>query len=69
MNAYKFKTTINCGNCLNTVTPTLNALDNIDTWKVDINHPDKILEVTLEDDDFDSIINSVKTAGFEIELI
>ncbi|MFT5511716.1 MAG: copper chaperone [Bacteroidia bacterium] len=69
MKAYKFKTTINCGSCLNTVTPILNTLDNVDAWKVDISHPDKVLEVTLDDDNVNAVINSVKSAGFEIEPV
>ena len=69
MKSYKFKTTINCGSCLNTVTPILNTLDNVDEWKVDTSHPDKVLEITLDDDNVDDVINAVKNAGFEIEPV
>lgn len=63
----KFKTNINCGNCVNSVTPFLNEVDNIDLWKVDTNNPDKILEVQLDDQNKNTIIEAVKKAGFEIE--
>jgi len=69
MKTLKYKTNINCGGCIKSVTPFLNELDNIDTWKVDIENPDKILEVNLEDDNKTIIIETVKKAGFEIEEI
>ncbi|MEO6902159.1 MAG: heavy-metal-associated domain-containing protein [Bacteroidia bacterium] len=69
MKTLKFKTNINCGGCIKSVTPFLNELENIDTWKVDTANPDKILEVELEDNNKESIIDAVKKAGFEIEEI
>ncbi|NQW36217.1 MAG: heavy-metal-associated domain-containing protein [Flavobacteriales bacterium] len=69
MKTVKFKTNINCGGCIKSVTPFLNALDNIDLWKVDTDNPDKILEVTLDDEDTQSVIDAVKKAGFEIEKV
>ncbi len=64
-----FKTNINCGNCIRTVSPVLNALDNVESWQVDIENPDKILTVELDDQDVDTVIKSVESAGFEILLI
>jgi len=69
METIKFKTNINCGGCLKSVTPHLNELDNIDSWKVDIENPDKILEVKLENGDKEDVIKAVTGAGFEIEKI
>lgn len=69
MKTVKFKTNINCGNCIKTVTPFLNELDNIDTWKVDTDNPDKILEVVLDDNNDKIVIEAVKKAGFIIETI
>ena len=69
MKTVKFETNINCGGCIKSVTPFLNALDNIDLWKVDTDNPDKILEVTLDDEDTQSVIDAVKKAGFEIEKV
>ena len=67
MKTVKFKTNINCGGCIKSVTPFLNALDNIDLWKVDTDNTNKILEVTL--DDVQTVIDAVKKAGFVIEKI
>jgi len=69
MKTLKFKTNINCNGCIKSVTPFLNELDNIETWKVDITNPDKILEIELENDNKEIIIESVKKAGFKIEEI
>lgn len=67
MKTLKFKTTINCNNCIKSVTPFLNNLDNVEAWKVDLENPDKILEVTIDDQDENAVIEAVTKAGFKIE--
>ncbi|MFK5879824.1 MAG: heavy-metal-associated domain-containing protein [Flavobacteriaceae bacterium] len=69
MKIVKFKTNINCGGCIKSVTPFLNELDNIDGWKVDTENPDKILEIELEDDNKVIVVDAIKKAGFEIEEV
>ena len=69
MKTIKFKTNINCGSCIKSVTPFLNDVDNIDLWKVDTENPEKLLEVTLDDDNENTVIEAVKKAGFEIEKV
>lgn len=65
----KFKTNINCNNCLNTVTPFLNQEMDIEEWKVDLEHPDRILSARLDGDDAEAVIQAVEKAGFKAELI
>lgn len=67
MSTYTFKTNINCGNCIKSVTPFLNELDNVDSWKVDTENPDKILEVELDDEDLQAVVSAVEKAGFKIQ--
>ena len=67
MSTYTFKTNINCGNCIKSVTPFLNELDNVDSWKVDTENPDKILEVELDDEDIQAVVSAVEKAGFKIQ--
>ena len=69
METLKFKTNINCGGCLKSVTPHLDKLENVNSWKVDINNPGKILEVKLNDENENAVLNAVKKAGFEIEKV
>ena len=65
---YTFKTNINCGGCIASVTPALNQLDEIESWSVDTENPDKILSVELDDEaDPTSILDAVSKAGFRIE--
>jgi len=68
MKTLKFKTNINCSGCVAGVTPFLNKIDGI-SWKVDTDHADKILTVESRDAIPEDIIEKVKKAGFEIELI
>jgi len=69
MKTVKFKTNINCENCIKSVTPFLNELDNVDLWKVDTDNPDKILTIELDDENSNAVVEAVKTAGFEIAAI
>ena len=68
MSTFQFKTNINCGSCIKSVTPFLNELDNVDTWKVDTENSDKILTVELDDENVSSVVEAVKKAGFNIEF-
>ncbi|MBF9254510.1 heavy-metal-associated domain-containing protein [Pontibacter sp. 172403-2] len=69
MKTYKFKTTINCGNCVKAVTPHLNKLEGVSDWKVDTNNPDKVLEVSTDSLDAEAIKSTVEKAGFKAEKI
>jgi copper chaperone len=65
----KFKTNIDCGGCVNAVTPFLSKIPGIYKWNVDTSNPDKILTVETEEATEGDIINAVKKAGFTIEKI
>ena len=66
MKSYKFKTNINCGGCISSVTPYLNELKDAE-WTVDTDDKRKVLEVktsTLSEQD---IIDKVHEAGYEAQ--
>ena len=65
MSEMRFKTTINCGNCVRLVTPELDGEIAIESWKVDTDNPDKILTVTGNIEQ-SKVIELVKEVGFEI---
>ncbi|WP_304234242.1 heavy-metal-associated domain-containing protein [Jiulongibacter sediminis] len=65
----QFKTNINCGNCVKTVSPFLNKLEEVDEWKVDTDNPNKILTVEGEDFTAEEIISAIKEAGYEGERV
>lgn len=62
----KFKTNINCGGCIEKVSPFLNKIENLE-WEVDTQNPDKVL--TAEGASEEQITEAVKQAGFSIEKI
>jgi copper chaperone CopZ len=64
----KFKTNINCGNCVRAVSGMLNQEKRITRWAVDTEHPDKILTVEggLSPDD---VVQTVYQAGFDAEWL
>ena len=64
----KFKTNINCGSCIKSVTLFLNEAVGEENWKVDTANPDKILTVETTEEVAD-VVEAVTDAGFKIELI
>jgi copper chaperone len=67
MKTLQFKTNINCGGCIARVTPKLNEVKGIQSWKVDTDNPDKILTVETENLTNEPIIEAVKKVGFQIQ--
>ena len=69
MNTLKFKTNVKCGGCIATVTPHLNQVKGIVSWKVDTTDPLKIMTVETEGISAEEITSVMKTAGYKAELI
>jgi copper chaperone len=70
METLKFKTNINCGGCIATVTPALNELKDIQHWEVDTANPQKILTVQADEGLAASqIIETLKHKGYKAEKI
>jgi copper chaperone CopZ len=66
---FQFKTNINCSECVAKVTPALNAAEGIDHWDVNTNSREKILSVHSIGISKQEVMDKVKDAGFQIELI
>jgi len=64
MKTLKFKTNIQCTNCLSKVSPKLNAEAGISSWEVDLSDPDRILTVETESLNEEDIFKAVLKAGF-----
>lgn len=66
METLKFKTNINCGSCIRSVTGFIEEVNGVDHWEVDTENPDKILtvkgQVTPKE-----VIDAVEDAGFDIQ--
>lgn len=65
----KFKTNINCNSCLNKVKSYLDQLQDLESWEVDTNNPDKILTVKGVQITEEEIIDTIEEVGFNAELI
>lgn len=71
MTTIQFKTNINCGSCIKSVTPHLNALENIESWEVDTDVSDKTLSVTTEENTAqveNEVLKALQQAGFKAEV-
>ncbi|TDQ12052.1 heavy-metal-associated domain-containing protein [Pedobacter metabolipauper] len=70
MPTLKFKTNIKCGSCIAAVTPFLNELTQIESWKVDTETPDKVLSIDAEEAlNPKEVINALDRAGYQAEKI
>ena len=69
MKNLKFKTNVNCGGCISTITPHLNAIKGINHWSVDTDNPLKILTVETEDLAPSEVITILNKAGYKAELV
>lgn len=68
MTTLQFNTNINCGNCIKSVTPFLNALESIEAWEVDTNNPEKVLTVNTEETTATveaAVLDALQQAGFK----
>jgi copper chaperone len=70
MKIVKFKTNIKCGGCIETVTPHLNALPEVDNWEVNTTTADKVLTVNGNTEDVaKQVVDALAKAGFKAEMI
>lgn len=69
MKEAKFKTNINCGNCVRAVTGFLADVKGVSHWEVDTEDPNKVLVVKGETIDIEEVKVAVEDAGFDIELL
>lgn len=69
MGTMKFKTNINCSNCVAKVTPFLDKKAGKDTWSVDTESEDKILTVDNNELTEEDIVKTIKRTGFEAKPI
>ncbi|RQP10954.1 MAG: copper chaperone [Chryseobacterium sp.] len=64
----KFKTNLNCQNCVKAVTEPLNGCVGEGNWQVDTNHEDRVLHVFGDQKvTKEQVVDAVRDAGFEIE--
>ena len=62
----RFKSNINCEECVKKVSPFLDAIPAIYKWSVDFKKPEKLLTITGENINASEIKEAVKKSGYEI---
>lgn len=73
MKKIKFKSSLKCNGCVNAIKPFMDSVPEIDSWSVDLNNPDKVIEVnTLEESDdtlAKKILKGISEIGYTTEKI
>lgn len=69
METLKFKTNVNCGGCIATITPHMNRIEGIEKWSVDTANPQKILTVEAADLQPEVIVETLRNAGYKAEPV
>ncbi len=69
METIQFKTNLKCSGCVSKITSVLNSMETIEKWSVDLESPDKVLEIEAEEDISDEVIESIKKAGYDISQL
>lgn len=65
----QFKTNIRCGACVANVNEPLNKLLGEGNWKVDLQSPERLLQVFTEAVSAKTIVDTLQLAGYRAELL
>lgn len=65
----KFKTNLNCSNCVAKVQNDLDNVAGVNQWEVDTNNPEKILTINTTEIKATTIVEILKKKGFKAEII
>jgi len=65
----RFKTNLKCGGCIQAIRPSLDRIDEIRKWSVDLTSPNHVLTVEGDNLDASKIAGAVKAAGYTAERI
>ena len=72
MKRLKFKSSLKCNGCINAIKPGMEAIDDINAWRVFLDVEDKIIEVETDGDEeiiTNSVQEAVTKAGYTIERL
>jgi len=71
MKTLRFKTNLKCAGCMYAIKPYMDEIEGIESWEVDLNNPDKIVEVRTESADPEQIRKAIEKgiseAGYTAE--
>jgi copper chaperone len=69
MESLHFKTNLKCSGCVSKIASGLDNMDAIGKWSVDLESPDKVLEIEAEEDIAEEVIEIIKKAGYQISQL
>lgn len=64
-----FKTSMTCGGCVASATPTLNTLLGEGNWEVDVKDPQRILKVYNDKHTENEIVEALSKVGYAATLL
>lgn len=63
------KTDLSCTHCVKKVEPVLKSEPGIINYSIDLEHPDKLVTISSDGVDIDSIIANFKAVGYKAEKV
>jgi len=69
MEQVKIKTDLSCKHCVMKVEPLLKSDNGIVDFKIDLEHPDKLVTINSEDANIEEIIAGFRKAGYSAEIV
>lgn len=67
MKVLKFSTNLKCEGCVAAAKPFLDRAKSIESWQIDLESKEKMLEVSGEAPDASEIISLMADAGYEVK--
>lgn len=70
MKTLTFKTNLKCNGCIAAVKPSLDKIEGLINWEVDLTTPDRLMKTEVESETIkDNIITAFKEAGYEATVL
>jgi len=73
MRTLRFKTNLKCAGCMYAIKPYMDEIEAIQSWDVDLNSPNKIVEVVTASADPEEIRKAIERgiseAGYTVEIM
>ena len=73
MKTLRFKTNLKCAGCMYAIKPYMDGIEGIKSWDVDLESPNKTVEVVTETTSTETIRKAIEEgiseAGYTVELM
>jgi len=69
MRTLVFKSNLKCKECIARISPFLEQIPSVSEWKVNLDNPDRLLEINGEAPSINDILEAAEKAGYKLELL